>query len=44
MYYAAFRFGKYGYASAIALVLFAIIMVGTILNLTLIKSSTELEA
>jgi ABC-type sugar transport system permease subunit len=44
MYYAAFRFGKYGYASAIALVLFAVIMVGTVLNMTLIKSSVEYEA
>jgi ABC-type sugar transport system permease subunit len=44
MYYAAFRFGKYGYASAIALVLFAVIMVGTVLNMALIKSSVEYEA
>src|SRR5579885_3572527 len=34
MYYAAFRFGKYGYASAIALVLFIVIMIGTVLNFT----------
>lgn len=44
MYYAAFRFGKYGYASAIALVLFAIIMIGTVLNMTLVKSSVEYDA
>jgi ABC-type sugar transport system permease subunit len=44
MYYAAFRFGKYGYASAIALVIFAVIMLGTVLNMTLIKSSVEYEA
>ena len=43
MYYAAFRFGKYGYASAIALVLFTIIMIGTVLNMTLVKSSVEYE-
>jgi len=44
MYYAAFRFGKYGFASAIALVLFVIIMIGTVLNLTLVKSSVEYDA
>jgi ABC-type sugar transport system permease subunit len=44
MYYAAFRFGKYGYASAIALALFVVIMIGTVLNLTLVKSSVEYEA
>ena len=43
MYYAAFRFGKYGYACAIALVLFIVIMIGTVANLTLVKSSVEYD-
>jgi ABC-type sugar transport system permease subunit len=44
MYYAAFQHAKYGYACAIALVLFVIIMIITIINLTYFKSSVEHQA
>jgi len=44
MYYAAFQHSKYGYACAIALVLFVIVMTITVINLTLFKSPIEHEA
>ena len=44
MYYAGFQHAKYGYACAIALVLFAIIMTITLLNMTYLKSAVEYEA
>lgn len=44
MYYAAFQSSKYGYACAIALVLFAIVMTITVVNMTYLKSSVEHEA
>ena len=44
MYYAAFQHSKYGYACAIALVLFAVVMVITIANMTYLRSSVEYEA
>jgi ABC-type sugar transport system permease subunit len=43
MYYAAFQHSKYGYACAIAFVLFIIIMTITIINMTYLKSSVEHE-
>ncbi|MCC6176685.1 MAG: sugar ABC transporter permease [Chloroflexi bacterium] len=44
MYYSAFQHAKYGYACAIALVLFAIVMTITIINMTYLRSSVEHEA
>ena len=44
MYYAAFQEPKYGYACAIALVLFVIVMTITVVNMTYLKSSVEHEA
>lgn len=41
MYYAAFQHAKYGYACAIAVVLFAIVMAITVVNLTFLRSSVE---
>jgi ABC-type sugar transport system permease subunit len=43
LYYAAFRFSKFGYASAIALALFAIIMAATIFNMRF-RSAIEYQA
>jgi ABC-type sugar transport system permease subunit len=44
MYYAAFQSSRYGYACAIALVLFVIVMTITVVNMTYLKSSVEHEA
>jgi len=44
MYYAAFQHSKYGYACAIALVLFVAVMAVTIVNMTYLKSSVDHEA
>jgi ABC-type sugar transport system permease subunit len=44
MYYAAFQHSKYGYACAIALVLFVMVMAVTVANLTYLKSSVDYEA
>jgi ABC-type sugar transport system permease subunit/outer membrane protein assembly factor BamB len=44
LYYMAMRMDKMGVASAIGMVLFAIILVGTILNMRLVKNSNEFEA
>jgi ABC-type sugar transport system permease subunit len=44
MYYAAFQHSKYGYACAIAVVLFAIVMTMTVINLTYLRSSVEHQA
>jgi ABC-type sugar transport system permease subunit len=44
MYYAAFQHSKYGYACAIALVLFVMVMAVTVANMTYLKSSVDYEA
>jgi ABC-type sugar transport system permease subunit/outer membrane protein assembly factor BamB len=44
LYYMAMRMDKMGVASAIGMVLFAIILVGTILNMRYVKNSNEFEA
>jgi ABC-type sugar transport system permease subunit len=44
MYYAAFQHSKYGYACAIATVLFAVVMAITVANMTYLKSSVDYEA
>jgi ABC-type sugar transport system permease subunit len=44
MYYAAFEDSKYGYACAIAFVLFLVILLITIVNMTYLKSGVEYEA
>jgi ABC-type sugar transport system permease subunit len=44
MYYAAFQHSKYGYACAIALVLFVAVMAVTVANMTYLKSSVDYEA
>ncbi|MHB1295349.1 MAG: outer membrane protein assembly factor BamB family protein [Anaerolineae bacterium] len=44
LYYAAMRMDMLGLASAIGMVLFAIILVGTIINMRSVRSSTEYEA
>jgi ABC-type sugar transport system permease subunit len=44
MYYAAFQHSKYGYACAIALVLFVFVMAVTVANMTYLKSSVDYEA
>jgi ABC-type sugar transport system permease subunit len=43
MYYAAFQHSKYGYACAIAVVLFVAVMGVTIANMTYLKSSVDYE-
>lgn len=43
MYQRAFEGGRFGYAAAIGLVLFAVSLVLTILNFTLLRSSTDYE-
>ncbi|HZO86871.1 MAG TPA: sugar ABC transporter permease [Chthonomonadaceae bacterium] len=42
MYYQAFRFGHYGYASAIGFVLFLVILAFTVANMKLAQSAVEL--
>ena len=42
MYYEAFRFGHYGYASAIGFVLFLTILIFTLTNMRLARSAVEL--
>lgn len=44
LYYQATRFNDYGLASAMGTALFAIIMLGTFLNLRYVRSQTEYEA
>ena len=44
MYYAAFQHSKYGYACAIAFVLFVFVMFVTVVNMTYLKSSVDYEA
>ena len=44
MYYAAFQHSKYGYACAIALVLFVVVMAITVVNMTYLKSEVDYEA
>jgi ABC-type sugar transport system permease subunit len=44
MYYAAFQHSKYGYACAIAMVLFVFVMAVTVANMTYVKSSVDYEA
>lgn len=44
MYYAAFQHSKYGYACAIAFVLFAVVMAITVANMTYLRTSVEYEA
>jgi len=44
LYYSAMRFNKFGYASAIATVLFIVILIGTIINMRYVRSSIEYEA
>ncbi len=44
MYYAAFQHSKYGYACAIALVLFVLVMAVTVANMTYLKSSVDYES
>lgn len=44
MYYAAFQDSNYGYACAIAIALFVVILAVTILNMTYLKSGIEYEA
>lgn len=43
MYQRAFEGGRFGYAAAIGLVLFVVSLILTILNFTLLRSSTEFE-
>ena len=42
MYYQAFRFGHYGYASAIGFVLFLTILIFTVTNMRFGRSTVEL--
>ncbi|MEZ4867210.1 MAG: PQQ-binding-like beta-propeller repeat protein [Caldilineaceae bacterium] len=44
LYYMAMRMNRFGVASAIGMVLFVIIMIGTVINLRFVKSATEYEA
>ncbi|MHB0856133.1 MAG: outer membrane protein assembly factor BamB family protein [Anaerolineae bacterium] len=44
LYYAAMRMDMLGLASAIGMVLFAIILVGTVINMRAVRSSVEYEA
>ncbi len=44
LYYSAMRFNKFGYAAAIATVLFIVILGGTIINMRYVKSAVEYEA
>ncbi|MBC7320264.1 sugar ABC transporter permease, partial [bacterium] len=43
LYYSAMRFNKFGYASAIATVLFIVLLIGTIINMKYIRSSVEYQ-
>ncbi len=43
MYYQAFRFGHYGYASAIGFALFLVILAFTVANMRLARSAVELS-
>ena len=44
MYYRAFSYSEYGYASAIGVILFAIMMTLTLLNMRYMRGATECEA
>ena len=44
LYYSAMRMNRFGVASAIGMVLFVIIMIGTVINMRFVKSATEYEA
>jgi ABC-type sugar transport system permease subunit len=44
LYYAAMRMDRFGYASAIGMVLFVIILAGTVINMRTIRSSVEYES
>jgi len=44
LYYQAMRMAKFGVASAAGMFLFLIILVGTVLNMRFVKSSTEFQA
>ncbi len=44
MYYAAFQQSKYGYACAIAFVLFVVVMTVTVANMTYLRSSIDYES
>jgi ABC-type sugar transport system permease subunit len=44
LYYQAMRFNNFGMASAIGVVLFIIVLSGTILNLRYVRSATEYQA
>ncbi|MBV7336849.1 PQQ-binding-like beta-propeller repeat protein [Chloroflexi bacterium TSY] len=44
LYYKATRMDRFGVASAIGMILFVIILAGTIINMRFVKSSTEFEA
>ncbi|HRW08780.1 MAG TPA: ABC transporter permease subunit [Caldilineaceae bacterium] len=44
LYYSAMRMNRFGVASAIGMVLFVIIMIGTIINMRFVQSATEYEA
>jgi ABC-type sugar transport system permease subunit len=44
LYYQAMRMAKFGIASAAGMFLFLIILVGTILNMRFVRSSTEFQA
>jgi ABC-type sugar transport system permease subunit len=44
LYYQAMRMARFGVASAAGMFLFLIILVGTIINMRYVKSSTEFQA
>ena len=44
LYYMAMRMDRFGVASAIGMVLFFIILAGTVINMRFMRSSTEYEA
>ena len=44
MYFNAFSFQKFGYACAIGVVLFVVIMMLTIINLKYFRSAEEMQA
>lgn len=44
LYYSAMRMNRFGVASAIGMVLFVIIMIGTVINMRFVKSATDYEA
>ena len=44
LYYMAMRMDRMGVASAIGMILFVIILIGTILNMRFVRSSTEFQA